>query len=141
MTPAPYLRRAFTVAKPVVSARLYVTALGLYEMRLNGQKVGDAFLAPGWTDYSKRRVWLADGTREWIVTDGQWQGRFGAIRHADLLMGECHDLALEPSGWDAPGDDQGDGSTGDWDTGAWRDVACRPATGARWWPTRDPRSA
>jgi alpha-L-rhamnosidase len=179
MTPAPYLRRAFTLVEPVVSARLYVTALGLYEMRLNGQKVGDAFLAPGWTDYSKRipyqtfdvtdllgegenvigalladgwysgfvgfdakragahygaapellaqlRVRFADATDEWIVTDGQWQGRFGAIRHADLLMGESHDIAMEPSGWDAPGYAQGDGSTGDWDTGAWRDVACRP---------------
>lgn len=54
MTPVPCLRRTFTAAKPVVSARLYVTALGLYEARLNGEKVGDAFLAPGWTDYRKR---------------------------------------------------------------------------------------
>ena len=37
-----------------MSARLYVTALGLYEARLNGEKVGDAFLAPGWTDYGQR---------------------------------------------------------------------------------------
>ena len=42
LTPAPYLRRAFTVDQPVTSARLYVTALGLYEARLNGRRVGDA---------------------------------------------------------------------------------------------------
>jgi alpha-L-rhamnosidase len=55
LRPAPYLRRAFTLAaKPVESARLHVTALGLYEARLNGQRVGDAFLTPGWTDYDRR---------------------------------------------------------------------------------------
>ena len=54
LTPAPYLRRAFTVDQPVASARLYVTALGLYEARLNGRRVGDGFLTPGWTDYTQR---------------------------------------------------------------------------------------
>ena len=54
LTPAPYLRRAFTVDQPVTSARLYVTALGLYEARLNGRRVGDGFLNPGWTDYTRR---------------------------------------------------------------------------------------
>jgi alpha-L-rhamnosidase len=54
LAPAPYLRRAFAIGKPVASARLYVTALGLYEARLNGQRVGDAVLAPGWTDYTRR---------------------------------------------------------------------------------------
>ena len=54
LTPAPYLRRAFTVDQPVTSARLYVTALGLYEARLNGRRVGDGFLTPGWTDYTQR---------------------------------------------------------------------------------------
>ena len=54
LTPPPYLRREFPVDQPVASARLYVTALGLYEARLNGQRVGDAVLAPGWTDYAQR---------------------------------------------------------------------------------------
>ncbi len=54
LRPAPYLRRSFTLAGPVASARLHVTALGLYEARLNGQRVGDAFLTPGWTDYGQR---------------------------------------------------------------------------------------
>ena len=38
----------------MTSARLYVTALGLYEARLNGRRVGDGFLTPGWTDYTQR---------------------------------------------------------------------------------------
>jgi Bacterial alpha-L-rhamnosidase 6 hairpin glycosidase domain/Alpha-L-rhamnosidase N-terminal domain/Bacterial alpha-L-rhamnosidase concanavalin-like domain/Bacterial alpha-L-rhamnosidase C-terminal domain len=50
----PYLRKTFTVGKPVVRATVYATALGVYEMRLNGKRVGDHFLAPEWTDYSKR---------------------------------------------------------------------------------------
>jgi len=45
------LRHPFSVASPVKSARLYATALGAYELFLNGQRVGDAILAPGWTDY------------------------------------------------------------------------------------------
>lgn len=52
--PAPLLRKGFTVSKPVASARLLTTALGLHETRLNGAKVGADVLAPGWTDYTKR---------------------------------------------------------------------------------------
>ncbi len=39
---------------PVKSARLFATALGLYECEVNGQRVGDHVFAPGWTDYLKR---------------------------------------------------------------------------------------
>lgn len=52
--PSPLLRKGFTVDKPVTSARLLTTALGLHETRLNGAKVGADVLAPGWTDYTKR---------------------------------------------------------------------------------------
>ena len=52
--PSPYLRKDFTATKTIAQARLYVSALGLYEARINGQKVGDAVLAPGWTEYTKR---------------------------------------------------------------------------------------
>jgi alpha-L-rhamnosidase len=50
----PYLRRDFDLRPDVRSARLYVTALGLYEIRVNGQRVGDHAFAPDWTDYNKR---------------------------------------------------------------------------------------
>ncbi|MBE7211674.1 MAG: glycoside hydrolase family 78 protein [Gluconacetobacter diazotrophicus] len=53
-TPCPYLRRAVELAGPVASARLYVTALGLYEFSINGQRVGRDALRPGWTDYRYR---------------------------------------------------------------------------------------
>jgi alpha-L-rhamnosidase len=45
------MRHPFEVGKPVKSARLYATALGAYEMFLNGKRVGDDVLAPGWTDF------------------------------------------------------------------------------------------
>jgi alpha-L-rhamnosidase len=45
------LNHDFYVTSPIKSARLYATALGAYEMYLNGKRVGDQVLAPGWTDY------------------------------------------------------------------------------------------
>ncbi|MBU0973932.1 MAG: family 78 glycoside hydrolase catalytic domain, partial [Proteobacteria bacterium] len=52
--PSPLLRRKFNTKSKVVSARVYVTCLGLYELWLNGQRVGDAVLTPGWTSYEHR---------------------------------------------------------------------------------------
>ncbi len=52
--PLPLLRDVFSVGKAVRSARLYASARGLYQLSLNGHKVGDQFLAPGWTDYAQR---------------------------------------------------------------------------------------
>ncbi|VVJ25192.1 alpha-L-rhamnosidase (EC [Amycolatopsis camponoti] len=63
--PAPLLRKSFTVSKPVASARLLTTALGLQETHLNGVKVGGEVLAPGWTDYAKRLQYrVSDVTRQ-----------------------------------------------------------------------------
>lgn len=67
LAPATQYRTTFTVRKHVVSARLYTTALGIYEVYLNGQRVGtrqtDGTMAyeelkPGWTDYHKRVFYL-----------------------------------------------------------------------------------
>jgi len=52
--PAPYMRKSFRLDQPVRSAQLVITALGLYECEINGQRVGDEIFAPGWTDYQKR---------------------------------------------------------------------------------------
>ena len=51
---ATCLRREFTLARPAVRAIARVSALGLYELRINGQRVGDRQLAPEWTDYTTR---------------------------------------------------------------------------------------
>ena len=52
--PAPYLRKEFSVDRAVRRATIYVTALGVYELRLNGRRVGKDVLAPGWTEFRKR---------------------------------------------------------------------------------------
>lgn len=52
--PCPYLRRDFTLEQPVARARLHATALGVYELSLNGLRVGAAHFTPGWTDYTRR---------------------------------------------------------------------------------------
>ncbi len=54
LDPVVYVRRTFTVDRPVRSATLYATAKGVYIPRLNGMRIGDAELAPGWTDYRRR---------------------------------------------------------------------------------------
>lgn len=50
----PLLRREFSVPRGVRRATLYVAARGFYEMRINGRRVGDDLLAPGFTDYNQR---------------------------------------------------------------------------------------
>jgi alpha-L-rhamnosidase len=52
--PAPYLRKGFSVDKAVKRAMVYVTALGTYELRLNGKRVSTDVFAPGWTEFRKR---------------------------------------------------------------------------------------
>jgi alpha-L-rhamnosidase len=83
----PYLRKDFTISKPVARARLYATALGLYELHLNGQRVGDHIFAPDWTDYNKRvryqdydvTALLKSGANTWsgFLGNGWYAGHIG----------------------------------------------------------------
>jgi alpha-L-rhamnosidase len=107
--PLPYLRRSFTLAaKTVRRARLYVTALGLYEVRLNGARVGDHLLAPEWTDYAKRvRYQSYDVTRMLrrggpntlaaLVGDGWYSGHIGngGYRHWGTVPALLAQLEIE----------------------------------------------
>ena len=52
--PVPMLRREFELQGRIARARAYVTSHGLYELHLNGQRVGDELFTPGWTSYKKR---------------------------------------------------------------------------------------
>ncbi|GGV68883.1 alpha-L-rhamnosidase [Streptomyces longisporoflavus] len=81
------VRRDFTLAKTVARARLYITAHGLFEAEINGRRVGDDALAPGWTVYGQRlRYYTYDVTRHlaegpntigaWLG-DGWYRGRIG----------------------------------------------------------------
>ncbi len=85
--PSPMLRTGFTVNGEVASARLYVTAHGLYEMHLNGKRVGNQLFTPGWTSYHERLQYqtfdVGDLLRQGenalgaILGDGWYRGYFG----------------------------------------------------------------
>ena len=83
--PSPMLRTGFSLDGTIASARAYVTSLGVYEMQINGRRVGDEVLAPGWTSYDTRLQYqsydvtalLRRGTNAVGVTigDGWYRGR------------------------------------------------------------------
>jgi alpha-L-rhamnosidase len=85
--PAPVLRSAFDLPGGVVKARFYATAHGLYEAMLNGHRVGDQVLAPGWTSYAHRLRYqthdVTDLVREGgndlevLLGNGWYRGRLG----------------------------------------------------------------
>jgi len=166
--PATMLRREFSVTAPIEQARVYVSGLGLYELHLNGHRVGDALLTPEFTSYDRRILYqcydvtellatgvnavaailgdgwhgeyffgmplrqhqrpfggrrgfimrldieLADGTRQTVVTNGDWKAtRNGPIRAASLYDGEQYDGRLAMPGWTAA----------DFDDRLWQPVA------------------
>ncbi len=57
--PAHRFRKEFMLKGKVKRARVYVTVHGLYELWLNGQRVGDQLFTPGWTSYNKRLQYQA----------------------------------------------------------------------------------
>lgn len=85
--PARQYRKEFAAPKQVKRATVYATALGIYELYLNGKRVDDAWFAPGWTDYHQRAYyWTYDVTPmlkqgnnafgAWVA-DGWYSGYIG----------------------------------------------------------------
>lgn len=73
----PHLRKKFSVEKPVSSAKLRATALGVYELMLNGRRIGAEVLQPGWTDYRKRVYFREHEVTELLNEAGPEQGSGG----------------------------------------------------------------
>ncbi len=92
--PAPLLRTEFTLDGEIASARIYATSLGLYELHLNGQRVGDGQLTPGWTSYKKRIQYqvydvtdllqAGDNALGALLGDGWFRGHLGFQRQRNL---------------------------------------------------------
>jgi len=59
-------RKEFFLKKPVHRARAYISGLGYYELRINGKKVGDHVLDPGWTEYTKRVLYVTYNVTEYL---------------------------------------------------------------------------
>lgn len=72
----PYMRKSFHVEKNVKKARVYVTGVGLYELYLNGQKVGKEYLTPGCTTYSE---WIQYQTYDVTETIQQGTNLIGSL--------------------------------------------------------------
>ncbi len=102
--PCPHVRKLFTAKKKVARARAYASALGLYQLHINGQRVGNDVFTPGWTEYSKRvqyqtydvtdliergkngvGIIIGDG---WYCGSVGWFGRnhWGPLAHALLQL-------------------------------------------------------
>jgi alpha-L-rhamnosidase len=89
-----YLRKEFRVDEPIRQARLYITAKGVFEAEINGQRVGEDIMTPGWTPYKKRIETLTYDVTEMLtdghnaigvsLADGWYAGRIAFRRsHAD----------------------------------------------------------
>ncbi|MER7930034.1 family 78 glycoside hydrolase catalytic domain [Streptomyces sp. NPDC096057] len=105
------VRRDFTLGRPVTRARLYITAHGLYEAEINGRRIGDDILSPGWTVYGERLryytydvtdhvvrganrigAWLGDGWyRGHIGFDGGYRNLYGTDQSLIAQLEVLHD--------------------------------------------------
>ncbi|MBF6625989.1 family 78 glycoside hydrolase catalytic domain [Aerococcaceae bacterium zg-BR9] len=98
-------KKEITIEKPILAARLYMTALGVYETYINEQKVGNEYLAPGQTAYDQ---WiqvqtyditnhLTQGRHELLIStaDGWYKGAYGFIEGQDCIYGDQHRALAE----------------------------------------------
>ncbi|MGM0879899.1 MAG: family 78 glycoside hydrolase catalytic domain [Bacillota bacterium] len=90
----PQLRTFVEVTGQVSAARIYVTALGLYELQLNGRRVSGHYFTPGWTSYGKRLQYqtydvtdlLEEGTNALgaLLGNGWYKGYLGWQNHKEM---------------------------------------------------------
>jgi alpha-L-rhamnosidase len=67
--PSPYLRTEFSLDKTIRKARLYISCQGLYQVEINGKRVGDQEFTPGWTSYDTRLQYQTYDITEQLVQD------------------------------------------------------------------------
>ena len=87
LPPVRYFRKDFSVDKPVKKATVYISALGLYELQINGEKIGIEYFTPGWSDFSKRVYYEAydiplktgDNAIGIMLADGWYSGYVGLV--------------------------------------------------------------
>lgn len=101
---SPLLRKEFSVTKKIRSAIAYITAKGLYEANINGQRVSDSYFAPGWTSYRKHIQYqvydvttsLKNGANAIGVTlgDGWYKGRIG-FENKRMFYGDTRALLMQ----------------------------------------------
>lgn len=106
LEPPARFRREFTLGAPPRRARAHVTAKGLYRLRINGARVGEDELTPGWTDYRHRIQYQTYDVTELLgeganavsatVADGWWCGYVGFdARHQAQHYGTAPELLVQ----------------------------------------------
>ena len=100
-----WLRRSFSTEKKIARARLYVTARGLFELSLNGTRVGDDHFANGWTSYHNRLDTLTydvtsqlrsgDNTIEALLGSGWYAGRLTWAKGKKDFYGDHPELLFQ----------------------------------------------
>ncbi len=101
MRPSPLFRKEFSSNKKIISATAYITAHGLYEASINGKRISDAYLTPGWTSYKTRLQYqtydvttlINNGNNAMGVMLGNGWYR-GIIGYADNINVYGKDIAL-----------------------------------------------
>ena len=76
LSQAPYFINDFGLNKKIISANLYITSRGVYEAHINGNRLGDSFLTPGWTSYKNRIQYQAYEVKDMLKIG---QNRIGVI--------------------------------------------------------------
>jgi alpha-L-rhamnosidase len=106
LPPCSFLRRGLALRRAPAQAMLYATARGLVEVYVNDQRVGDAVLAPGWTDYRTRIEYAThdvtgllragDNRLDAVLGDGWYSGMVGSgLRQAGHHYGRDPELLCE----------------------------------------------
>lgn len=96
---APVYAKEFQVQKAVEKATLTITALGVYEATLNGQRIGDYVLAPGWTSYEKRLQYQEYDITRMIAEKNCIQITVGKGWYQGLMTGPYGErMSREPDG-------------------------------------------
>jgi alpha-L-rhamnosidase len=139
--PAVLLRYEFDVDSPVRSARLYATAHGIYEGFLNGERIGDTELTPGFTQYRTRLQVQAYDVTDLvrpgrnalgvILADGWYRGLIGYFRVADQ-WGKQLALLQQLHITHADGTEIVVGTSPEWRSGAGHVLAADLIAGERW---------
>lgn len=102
------MRHTLSLAKPVAQARAYISGLGYYELRINGSKVGDHVLDPGWTDYSRTVLYVtydvtphlrSDDNVVGIVLGNGWYGCPRVLVQLNIRYQDGSEEVLWPHDW------------------------------------------
>lgn len=123
--PAPLFRKTFTANKEIIEARVYIAAAGYYELFINGKRVGENYLDPGFTHFDKRLLYVTHDVTPllkkgdnvlatvlgngwyneqtvavWNFHEASWRGRPAMLCELQLIYADgTHDVIVTDESW------------------------------------------